>query len=64
MAALAGPAALAMIETLAPMAISALEPVLKNILSKLPAGMVPIVPGAPATNVEAAVAGTPIPTSC
>jgi len=56
MAAIAGAAALTAIETLAPIAIAALEPVLKNILTNLPANMVALGPAAPAVTVEAAVA--------
>lgn len=57
MAAVAGAAALSAIETLAPIAIKALEPVLQNILTEvLPKDMVGLTPDAPATSVEAAVA--------
>jgi hypothetical protein len=45
-----------LIEQLAPIAIAALEPVLKNILTNLPANMVALGPAAPAVDVEAAVA--------
>lgn len=49
-------AALAAVEKLAPVIISALEPELEKVLSSLPAGMVATHPAAPAISVETAVA--------